>query len=355
LDHPDADSGGWDRSTRRPSCIAAVRVPPRGRAWLGGRAARTKNPVVKPLLGISCKILSALAFTLMSAGLKSFSDLYPVGELVFFRSAFALVPLLVWLKWRGDLVQAVRTSHVSGHFVRGLIGSVSMFSSFVALSFLPLSEAIAIGYAAPLITVVLAAVILKETVRSYRWTAVGIGFVGVLIMLSPHLGSGAARWLEGGPTLGALFALFGACCSAGATIQVRRLTATEKTGAIVFYFSILTTALGLATIVIGWRMPTLSEFTVLVLVGILGGIGQILLTQSFRFADASVVAPFEYTTMVWALVVGWFLFGDLPTSTVVAGACIVATAGLLVFWRERQLGLARAEALETASRCPSSG
>jgi drug/metabolite transporter (DMT)-like permease len=306
---------------------------------------------VQPVLGITLKVISALSFTLMSAGIKQVGASYPTGEIVFFRSFFAIAPLLVWLGWRGDLLASIRTSNVPGHLLRGIIGSCGMFSGFMALSYLPLSDAVAIGYAAPLITVVLAAVVLKERVRAYRWSAVVIGFVGVLIMLSPHLDASAlARGLEGGPAVGAMFALLGAACAAGATIQVRRLTAHEQTGAIVLYFSLLTTALGLVTIVLGWRMPTPFDFAAFVLIGILGGIGQILLTQSYRYADASLVAPFDYTTMIWALLIGWFAFGQLPQAAVLVGGVIVAAAGLFVLWRERQLGLARARELEMGAQ-----
>src|SRR3954470_23960777 len=142
---------------------------------------------------------------------------YPVGEIVFFRSAFAVVPVLAWLGWRGDLMDAVRTASVGGHVLRGLMGGCGTFAGFMALSFLPLSDAVAIGYASPLMTVVLAAVILKETVRAYRWTAVAIGFAGVLIMLLPHLDLAAlARGPAGGPAVGVLFSLLAACCAAGA-------------------------------------------------------------------------------------------------------------------------------------------
>jgi drug/metabolite transporter (DMT)-like permease len=309
---------------------------------------------VKPLLGISLKILSALAFTVMSAGIKHVSAAYPTGEIVFFRSAFAIVPLIAWLSWRGDLIDAVRTSNVGGHLLRGIISSCGMFAGFVSLAYLPLSDAVAIGYASPLIVVALAALILKETVRTYRWTAVLVGFVGVLFMLMPHLNAGAlASGLSGGPAVGALFALLGAVCSAGATIQVRRLLKTERTGAIVLYFSLMTTVLGLATIVLGWRMPTAGDAVLLVVIGILGGIGQILLTQSYRHADASLVAPFEYTTMIWAFLIGWFFFDQVPQQAVVAGALIVAAAGLFVLWREHRLGLARAKEVETGSQRPA--
>jgi len=306
---------------------------------------------VQPLLGIALKIASALAFTLMSAGVKLEAERYPIGEVVFFRSAFALVPLLAWLSWRGDLINAVRTDDLKGHLLRGIISTSGMFAGFIALSYLPLSDAVAIGYASPLITVVLAALILKETVRAYRWSAVVVGFVGVIIMLLPHLnGSIVAQGLAGGAGVGALFALFAACCSAGATIQIRRLMVRERTGAIVFYFSLLTTFMGLMTIVLGWRMPDLADAVLLVVIGILGGIGQILLTLSYRHADTSVIAPFEYTTMLWAVLIGWFAFSQLPQATVVAGGLIVAAAGCFVLWRERQLGLQRAKEVEVGAQ-----
>ena len=289
----------------------------------------------------------------MSAMMKTLTARYPVGEVVFFRSTFALIPLLTWLALQGDLINAVRTKNVSGHFKRGFIGSGGMFLGFSALSLLPLHEAIAIGYASPLITVILAALLLKETVRGYRWTAVAVGFVGVLIMLSPYLRTDApAGGLSQGPTLGALIALAGAFFSAGAMIQVRRLTSTEKTGAIVFYFFILASSLSLCTIVFGWRMPDLKDFLLFVIGGSLGGIGQILLTQSYRYADASVIAPFEYTTMIWALLFGWFMFGDLPTLTMLAGATIVAGTGVFILWRERQIGMKRVEELKASPQRP---
>jgi drug/metabolite transporter (DMT)-like permease len=309
---------------------------------------------VKPFLAIALKVLSALAFTLMSAAIKVVSDGYPTGEIVFFRSAFALLPLLLWLRWQGDLVNAVRTKNIAGHLLRGLVGTCGMFASFVALSYLPLPDAVAIGYAAPLMTVVLAAVVLKETVRAYRWTAVVLGFAGVLTMLTPHLDAGAiARGLSAGPAVGVVFALFAAFCSAGATIQVRRLTQTETTGAIVLYFSLLTTVLGLATIVLGWRWPSPADFALFVMTGILGGVGQILLTQSYRYGDASLLAPFEYTTMIWALLAGWFIFGGLPQPAVIVGGLIVSAAGVFVVWREHRLELIRVKEVEIASQRPT--
>lgn len=305
---------------------------------------------MSPLIGIGLKLLSALAFTLMSAGIKGVAARYPTGEIVFFRSFFALMPLLIWLAWRSELPAALKTKNLRGHLKRGVIGSTGMFCGFTALQLLPLSDAVALGYAAPLAVVVLAALILKERVRIYRWSAVSVGFVGVLIMLSPHLGSGSlARGFAGGPAVGAAFALAGAFCSAFATIEVRHLTRTEQTGAIVFYFMLMTSVLGLCTLVLGWNLPNGQDFAMLVLIGILGGLGQILLVQSYRYGDASLIAPFEYSTMIWAVAIGWFFFGDWPVMAVWIGATIVIASGIYVIMRERQLGLLKREQREIGS------
>lgn len=307
------------------------------------------NRSVKPLLGISLKIVSALFFTMMSATLKVLTARYPTGEVMFFRASLAMIPLLLWLAWRGDLPRALHTKNVFGHFKRGFLGSASMFFGFAALFYLPLHDAIAIGYASPLMVVILAAILLKEQVRMYRWTAVAIGFMGVIIMLWPYLSFGSvSTGLERGPTLGALLCLAGATLSAGAMIQVRRLTASERTGAIVFYFTITSSGLALLSLPFGWAMPTVPDLALFLLAGMCGGIGQILLTECYRWADTSVIAPFEYTTMIWALMFGWIVFNDLPTVTVMTGAAIVAGTGLFIAWREHRLGLMRKRELEAA-------
>ncbi|MGO4387052.1 DMT family transporter [Microvirga sp. 2YAF29] len=308
---------------------------------------------MKPLLGISLKIVSALFFTMMSATLKILTARYPTGEVMFFRASFAMIPLLMWLAWRGDLPRALHTENAFGHFKRGILGSASMFCGFAALFYLPLHDAIAIGYASPLMVVILAAILLKEQVRIYRWSAVAIGLVGVLIMLSPYLSLGSfSAGLQSGPTLGALLCLTGATLSAGAMIQVRRLTATERTGAIVFYFTITSSGLALLSLPFGWAMPTWPDLALFMLAGLFGGIGQILVTECYRWADTSVIAPFEYTTMIWALLLGWIVFCDLPTSTVVTGAGIVAMTGLFIVWREHRLGLMRKRELQAAPQKP---
>jgi drug/metabolite transporter (DMT)-like permease len=316
--------------------------------------AATKPSVPAPkrnvARGVVFKLISTIAFTMMSAVIKLLGASYPIGELVFCRSLFAIVPLIIWLAWQQDIASAVRTRNILGHVRRSFIGTAAMFSGFAALAFLPLSDATAIGYAAPLFTVVLAAIVLKETVRLYRWTAVAAGFAGVIVMLLPHLGQGAlAAGLGDSSAKGAALGLTGAICAAFATIEVRRLTGSETTGAIVFYFSTMSTVFGALTVIPGsfvegwaWHLPiNMRDAALMILVGLLGGLGQILMTQSFRHADASVIATFDYMSMIWAGIIGYFLFGELPELLVVAGALIVMLAGVFVIWRERQLGIRR--------------
>lgn len=295
---------------------------------------------------ILLKLISALLFALMSALVRSLGETIPVGQVVFFRSAWAILPVVVIYAWRRELTAAVRTGRPLGHFGRGLISMTGMFLNFAALARLPLVDATAIGFAAPLITVALAALFLGERVRVYRWSAVAVGFAGVIVMLWPYLD--LARLVSGSAvtTVGAFLALAGAFTNAGSVIQTRRLTDTETTSSIVLYFSLFCALAGAATLPFAWVTPTGAQLAALIATGLLGGIAHLLLTESYRFAPASVVAPFDYTAMLWAFVLGYAMFGEVPTLYVYVGSAIVAGAGLFVIWRERQLGLKRAREAE---------
>jgi drug/metabolite transporter (DMT)-like permease len=298
--------------------------------------------------GILLKIASALVFAVMSALVRWVSDTVPVGQIVFFRSALAIVPVLAIYAWQGKLTSAVRTQRPFGHVTRGTIGVAGMFLSFAALARLPLAEVTAIGFAAPLITVALAALILHERVRIFRWSAVGVGFLGVMVMLSPHLDLVATRNRGAVAAIGAALALLAAITSAGSTIQTRRLTGSETNSAIVFYFSLISAIGGLLTWPFGWAHPTAAVQMALIAIGFLGGIGHLLMTESFRLAPASVVAPFDYTAILWTMILGYTMFGEVPTMMVFVGAAIVTVSGLFVIWRERQLGRERARRLGIA-------
>jgi drug/metabolite transporter (DMT)-like permease len=284
---------------------------------------------------------SALLFAMLSACVRFLGESgVPLGQVVFCRAFFAILPVLLMAAWHQKLAQAFYTKRPLGHLTRGLISIAGMFLNFAALARLPLVDATAISFAAPLITVALAWLILGETVRIYRWTAVTVGFVGIVVMLWPYLNFsqyGAGGSATTAATVGAACGMIAAFTNAGSVIQTRRLADTETTSAIVFYFSMYCALAGLATLPFGWLWPTPFQLLILVGSGVIGGLAHLFLTASYHHAPASLVAPLDYTTMIWAYVLGFALFGELPTVTVYIGSVVVAGSGLFVVWRERQL------------------
>ena len=297
---------------------------------------------MNPLRGIMLKILSVTVFVIMVTCIKAAAVNVPPGETVFFRSFFAIPVILVWLVWQHDLAHGLETKNIMGHVWRGLIGSTAMGLSFTAFALLPLPEVTAIGYTAPVLTVIFAAMFLGEQIRAFRMTAVALGLVGVVIILSPRLTVLSIETADKMEAVGAMMMLMAAVFMALAQVFVRKLVGTESTAAIVFYFSVTATLLSLLTIPFGWVVPSWQDAGLLITAGLLGGIGQILLTTSYRFADTSVIAPFEYVSMLLAVIIGYSVFGESPSNTVIAGVCLVIGAGLIIIWRERQLGLERA-------------
>lgn len=294
-----------------------------------------------PLRGIAFKLASVLVFIVMSAMIKATAPHVPGGEAVFFRSFFAIPVIVVWLAFRRELRTGFNTVNPMGHVWRGFAGTVAMGLGFSALGFLPLPEVTALGYAAPLLTVIFAAMFLGEDVRLFRMASVALGLVGVMIVLSPRLTLVSGDAAGQREAFGAMLVLGSAVFAALAQVFVRKLVHTEQTAAIVFWFSLTATCLSLVTLPFGWVVPTPWEATLLVGAGLLGGVGQILLTSSYRHADASLVAPFDYASMLFALAFGYFFFAEVPTWTMLGGAALIVTAGILIIWRERKLGLER--------------
>ena len=293
------------------------------------------TPTVSPLRGPAFKIASTLAFAVMLVSVKLLGGHVPAGEVVFFRSALAVFPVLAMVWAQGELPSGLKTSRPGGHVIRSVVGVTAMSLWFFGVQRLPLADALAITYAAPLLTVALATMLLGEIVTGTRWIAVGVGFAGVLVVLSPHLGD-LGRLGEGGAATGALCCFGSAFFMALAQIQIRNLTATERTGAIVVYFSLGSALVSLVTLPFGWVMPTPWEAFLLALCGLFGGLGQIFLTQGMRHADASVIAPLEYASMLWAVVSGLWVFDEVPTATVALGAAVIIASGVVVVWSERR-------------------
>jgi drug/metabolite transporter (DMT)-like permease len=295
----------------------------------------------RPLVGIALKLGSVLTFIVMASIIKATAPEIPPGQVVFARSFFAIPVIVAWLVMRGELRTGWRVASPMGHVWRGLVGTIAMGLGFAGLGLLPLPEATAIGYAAPLLTVIFAAMFLGEEVRAFRMACVALGLFGVLIVVAPRL-TVAPDAIGQAETLGAMLVLGSAVFAALAQVFIRKLVATEGTAAIVLWFSVSASILSLVTLPFGWVWPSAWHGFLLVTAGLLGGVGQILLTAAYRQADASLVAPFDYASMLFALLIGYVVFAEEPTRTMLTGAAIVILAGILIIWRERRLGLERA-------------
>lgn len=296
----------------------------------------------RPGLAVALKLSAVGLFTVMAALIKATSAEVPPGEAVFFRSFFAIPVIVVWLIARGELRNGLVSKQPMGHFWRGLLGTFAMGLTFAGLGLLPLPEVTAIGYATPIFTVILAALMLGETIRMVRISAVLIGLVGVLIMVWPRLGGVGS--LEDGATLGAMLILAATIARGFVQIHIRKLVQTEHTAAIVFYFSATASLISLMSLPFGWVMPQADTLALLILAGLIGGVAQILVTSSYRFGPASMLAPYDYASMIFAILLGYFWFGELPTAVMLIGAALVVAGNVLVIWREHHLGLERARA-----------
>lgn len=294
--------------------------------------------------GIALKLTSVLLFIIMASLIKATTDDVPTGQAVFFRSFFALPVILIWLVQRGDLKTGLRTRRPMMHVVRGLVGVSAMGCGFASLGYLPLPEVTAIGFTAPLLTVLLAALMLGERLRAFRMTAVFIGLIGVFIILLPRLTVFTDGAFDAGIRIGVILVLLSAALRALVQVHVRKMAATEETAAIVFYFSITASFMGLCTLPFGWVMPEWHVIGYLVAAGLVGGVAQIFVTSAYKYSGAALLAPFDYASILFALLIGYFVFSEVPTLQMLLGSAVVIAAGILIIWRERQLGLQRGKA-----------
>tara|TARA_X000001036_G_C20587868_1_gene769496 strand:+ start:265 stop:1206 length:942 start_codon:yes stop_codon:yes gene_type:complete len=298
--------------------------------------------------GVICKLFSVFFFVLMASAIKITSRTVPFGEAVFFRSLFALPVIFCWLLFSSNLRSGLKIVSFMGHFWRGVVGTTAMAFMFLGLALLPLPEVTAISYSAPILTVVFAIFILKENVRLFRLSAVLVGFLGVLIVVGPRLTVLSSNKVLALQDLGAFFVVLGAIFMALAHIFIRQLTRTETAYSIVFYFTTSSCVFALTTIPFGWVAPSQHTLTLLILSGVLGGFGQIFLTQAYKYSEASAVAPFEYVSIIFASLLSYFIFNELITLQVVVGSGVIIFAGIIIIWRERKLGINRSGLKESA-------
>jgi drug/metabolite transporter (DMT)-like permease len=303
-------------------------------------AQKAAQPVLRqdrPIFGIALINLAVVIFTSMDAIIKLVSETFPTGQLVFFRNLFAFGPILIFMLSQGGL--QLRTRHALGHLARGLFGVSAMYCYFLSYKLLPLSDAIALGLSGPIFLTILSIPFLGERVGLRRWSACIVGFLGVLIMTRPGAGVWQAEALV--PLLAAVF-------YALAMVSIRKLTATEGSGTIVFHFTLFATLAGLATAPLGavdpelaWVWPTGAEWLIVLAIGLMGGCGQILITIAFRCAPVSVVAPFDYMALVYGFLLGWAVFEEVPDWYLIIGGATVVASGIYIVHREAVVARAR--------------
>ena len=290
-------------------------------------ASPIERPVAQsPGLGIVLRVLAMALMAVLAAIVKACAERgVPVLEIIFFRNAFAFIPVMLYI-WRTSGFGVLRTRRPGAHLTRSAVGLTGMICGFTAVSLLPLTQSTAISFSAPLFMVALSALILKEPVSLHRGLAVAVGFVGVLIMVHPDPRQFAS--------VGVLFAIAAAAGSAGAMIAIREISRTEPGPTIVFYFTLAGAMVGLASLPFGWVMPSPGVLGLLVAAGLIGGTGQLLLTEAIRRAPVAVVAPFDYTQLVWAGLIGFLVWGETPAMLTLIGAMVVAASSTYILWRE---------------------
>lgn len=274
--------------------------------------------------GIFYMVGSTLLFAGVNALVKWEVALYPVGEVAFFRSLFALIPCYLLILPRTGF-GVLRTQRWPDHAKRAASQFCSMMCIFLAFQLMPLAGAVAISFSAPLFTTLLSILILKERVGPHRWSAVVVGFLGVLFVTKP--GAGTLQ-------LGAMFALANAVLISTVAIAIRRMSLTESTETLTIYQLSLITVFTALLLPFGFAVPSLKDALYMAAAGLANGIAQYWWTRSLHLAPPSAVVPFNYLSLVWAMIVGYLIWGDRPTGELLIGAAIVVGSGLYIFWRE---------------------
>jgi drug/metabolite transporter (DMT)-like permease len=275
--------------------------------------------------GVGLRLLAAFLITAMSALVHGLAQTVPVGQIIFFRSAVALIPIVAYMALRGQLPGALATSRSGLHVTRSLFGTLSMAFSFVSLAYLPVANAQALGYLAPVLTLPLAALMLRERMTPAIIGAVALGFGGVIAMLWHAFdvpGNGALIGVGAG--------LGYAVTMAFVRVHIKAMTATENPATIAFYFALTASVAGLATLPFGWATIDLQSLLWLCGAGLLGGLAHIAATEAVARAPVGVLAPFDFTGLVWALGFDLVLFSVFPDTLGLLGAAAITGAALIV-------------------------
>ena len=279
-------------------------------------------------LGAVYMILSVLFFSFMDILIKV-TDEYDVGQIMFFRALFGLVPIFFLIP-KNRMKNFYKTKNIKLHFYRSFFGAIAMAAIFIGLRNLQLAEVTALAFSGPLWVVLFSMFFLSEKIRLKRWIAVGLGFIGVIIISKPGFDNLNFYYI---------YPIIFCIGFAGVSILIRKLTlAGESVWLIAFYFSLVSGLGGLLTIPLGlWKMPSTYDFILLILIGLLGGIANLLLTQSYKLAEVTLTTPLKYLSLVIAIIFGFYFFEEIPSIYTLSGAALIVVSSAIIFIRGSQL------------------
>ena len=280
----------------------------------------------KNQLGFFYMFISVCAFSLMDVIVK-WSDDYPVGQVLFFRGFCGIIPILFLIP-KDRYLDFYKTTRPFLHFKRCLAGLIALVSIFVALRNLPLATVVSISFAAPIFITIFSIFLLKEKVGVYRWLAVLVGFVGIIFITEPGFSSLNIFYIY--PIIFCLGLSYVA-------IAIRKLSSTEPAWLISFFFSFSIMLLSFLSFYQGWILPSLIDLFLLSMVGILGGLANLWLSQSYKYSEVSLVSPLKYLALVFAIIFGYFIWNEIPTSKTLLGALLVIVSSIIIFRREMYL------------------
>ena len=277
----------------------------------------------KNQLGFLYMFLSIIGFSLMDVIVKWSVD-YPVGQVLFFRGFFGII-FYFFIIPRERLHDFYKTKRPGLHSLRCIAGLIAIIAIFIALRKLPLATVVSISFAAPIFTTIFSIFLLSEKVGVYRWLAVLVGFIGILIITEPGISNLNIYYI---------FPIIFCLGLSYVAITLRQLSTTEPVWLISLFFSIAITFLSFLTLPFGWVMPSFNHFLILSLVGIFGGVSNLWLSQSYKYSEVSLVTPLKYLTLVFAIIFGYFIWEEIPTIKTLIGALLVIVSTLIIFRRE---------------------
>lgn len=276
-------------------------------------------------LGIGYMLMAVSLFGIMDALVKWLGASYPTVQIMFFRSFCAFPPILLMVLRAPGSFEVLRPSSVSGLMIRSVFGCISMALFFYAYQFLSLADVTAISFAAPIFIACMSVWLLQERVGLHRWSAIIVGFIGMLVILRPG---------EGMLQSGALIVVGATLFYALAIIQIRKLSRTEPSTSIAFWYAAFCSVVTGLLLPFYWVTPDAEGLALLVVTGLIGGGAQLFMTRAYSLAPASVAAPFDYTHLIWSVVIGWYVWGDFPDIHTWIGCAIVVASGLYILYRE---------------------